>query len=62
MRQFQIHVGFSALDEKDALDLSKALETIVSVFCARDPWRLHTEEERQVYAAPLRANTSLSVA
>ena len=62
MRQFQIHVGFSALTEKDALDLSKALETMVSVFCGRDAWSLHTEEEGQLYAAPPSSYTSLSLA
>jgi hypothetical protein len=62
MRQFQIHVGFSALTEKDALDLSKALETVVSVFCARDPWCLHAEEEGHVYTAPRSSYASLSLA
>ena len=51
MRQFQIHVAFSASTEEDALNLSKALESMVSVFCAPDAWSLHAEEERQVYAA-----------
>ena len=51
MRQFQIHVAFSALSDKDALDLSKVLETMVSVFCVRDQWSLHTEEEGQLYAS-----------
>ena len=51
MRQFQIHVAFDASSEKDARDLSRALELMVSVFCHRDAWTLHTEEEGDVYEA-----------
>ena len=60
MRQFQIHVVFDAVSEKDARDLSRALELMVSVFCHRDPWSLHTEEEGNVYEAggPARKTTA----
>ena len=51
MRQFQIHVVFDAVSETGARDLSRALELMVSVFCHRDPWSLHTEEEGQLYEA-----------
>jgi hypothetical protein len=61
MRQFQIHVAFSALTEKDALDLSKVFETIVSVFCAREAWSLHAEEAGQLYAASPSSYASLGV-
>ena len=62
MRQFQLHVAFSAPDENDARRLSEAVETMVSCFCHSDPWSVHTTEETQVYAsAPKGAPSALSV-
>ena len=57
MRQFQLHVAFSAPDEKDARLLSQAVETMVSSFCHRDKWTLHTEEETPVYGSTRRSRS-----
>ena len=62
MRQFQIHLAFSAYAEKDALALSKAVETMVSVFCLRNQWSLHMEEEGQPYASSPSSVSALALA